>query len=290
MSGTAQILSADEDKLTRLHGLVQWTPDEVREELARILDSRFFIKSERLSCFLRTSVSYLLEGKGDQFKEYTVGTEVYKRPASYDPTQDSIVRTEARRLRSKLKEYYANSPTQSSIMIFLSAGSYIPVIQPRHAEQQTEGREAGSYVPLISRGEALCVGVFPFSARSTDSPDQALACNIEDEMTHELSQHSKIKVYRASSSINPDPMEHLRAWNRSGVQLILQGYVNPSSSGAIVQIQVTTISGMIVWSGRFDCQSLSDPYRDISTTVRAAILGSTALDQQDASLAPAFTI
>jgi len=39
-------------------------------------------------------------------KEYLIGTEVYHRPTSYHPSEDSIVRSEARRLRSKLKEYY----------------------------------------------------------------------------------------------------------------------------------------------------------------------------------------
>ncbi len=39
-------------------------------------------------------------------KEYVIGTEVYDRKPPYHPSQDSIVRTEARRLRAKLKEYY----------------------------------------------------------------------------------------------------------------------------------------------------------------------------------------
>ena len=39
-------------------------------------------------------------------KEYLIGTEVYDRQPSYHPSEDSIARSAARRLRSKLKEYY----------------------------------------------------------------------------------------------------------------------------------------------------------------------------------------
>lgn len=35
-------------------------------------------------------------------KEYLIGTEVYERKPSYHPGEDSIVRSEARRLRRKL--------------------------------------------------------------------------------------------------------------------------------------------------------------------------------------------
>src|ERR1700733_11819634 len=112
MTTPAQILEAQDQTLIPAALPETWTHDEVRDELGRILKSRFFIKSIRLSCFLSTAVDYLLEGKAHCFKEYTVGTEVYKRSASYDPTVDTIVRTEARRLRTKLREYYSDCREQ----------------------------------------------------------------------------------------------------------------------------------------------------------------------------------
>ena len=288
MYGTTQLLRIEQDNQLQILDANEWTHEEVREELGRILGSRFFVKSERLSCFLRTAVAYLLDGRGDHFKEYTVGTEVYKRPSSYDPTQDSIVRTEARRLRSKLKEYYSSSPARSSIVILLLAGSYIPVIQSRFGWEHEIAVQQG-HLPLVSRSEALSIGVFPFSARSIDSSAQILACNIEDELTHELAQHPRMNVFRAPHSIQPDPTAHLHIWNRSGVQLVLQGYINRSTEGMTVQIQLTTISGMIVWSGRFDCEALSSRYRDISTTVLAAVLSAVAFDPKNSNLVPVFS-
>src|SRR5579875_1801187 len=123
--------AVDKEGMQPRFASVEWTHDEVRAELGRILSSRFFVKSERLSCFLSTAVSYLLDGRADEFKEYTVGTEVYKRPVTYNPTEDSIVRTEARRLRCKLREYYESSAACSSIIIAMEAGSYVPSIQAR---------------------------------------------------------------------------------------------------------------------------------------------------------------
>ncbi len=80
--------------------------EAIREALSRILESAMFIQSDRLSRFLRFTVEATLAGEADMLKEYLIGTEVYDRKPPYHPNADSIVRSEARRLRSKLKEYY----------------------------------------------------------------------------------------------------------------------------------------------------------------------------------------
>jgi hypothetical protein len=65
-----------------------------------------FVQSERLGPFLRFHGETTLESKVETIKEYVIGTHVYARPPSYPPTEDSIVRSEARRLRRKLQEFY----------------------------------------------------------------------------------------------------------------------------------------------------------------------------------------
>ena len=81
--------------------------EKVREQARKILASRFFVQSERLSRFLDFAVTHALVGGGERLKEYSVGVEVFDRKPPYDPRIDPIVRVEARRLRSKLKSYYA---------------------------------------------------------------------------------------------------------------------------------------------------------------------------------------
>src|ERR1700722_1060974 len=90
----------------------------IREELARLLDSPIFAQSDRLSRFLRFTVELTLAGGSASLKEYLIGTEVYDRKPPYHPNTDSIVRSEARRLRSKLKEYYEAAGDADPVFIY----------------------------------------------------------------------------------------------------------------------------------------------------------------------------
>jgi hypothetical protein len=103
----------------------------VRAQLVRILDSSVFIQSARLSRFLRFVVENTLDNSSNSLKEYVIGTEVYDRTPPYHPSLDSIVRTEARRLRNKLKEYYDSEGKSDPIFIYFRTGSYIPIFRSK---------------------------------------------------------------------------------------------------------------------------------------------------------------
>ena len=82
------------------------TSDEIRAELQRILASGIFATADRMKRFLRFVVDETLAGKGDDLNESSLGIEVYDRDETFDPRVDSIVRVDAGRLRSKLREFY----------------------------------------------------------------------------------------------------------------------------------------------------------------------------------------
>ena len=103
--------------------------DAVREVLSRILGSAMFIQSDRLSRFLRFTVEATLAGEAEMLKEYLIGTEVYGRKPPYHPNTDSIVRSEARRLRNKLREYYESAGKHDSVFIYYRPGSYVPAFR-----------------------------------------------------------------------------------------------------------------------------------------------------------------
>ena len=105
--------------------------EAVREELSRILESSIFVQSDRLGRFLRYTVETTLAGDAETLKEYLIGTEVYDRKPPYHPSLDSIVRSEARRLRSKLKEYYESVGRKDSVFIYFRPGSYVPAFRRR---------------------------------------------------------------------------------------------------------------------------------------------------------------
>lgn len=116
------------EESSNLNGLAE---AEIRAELDRILRSRAFIHSRRIRRFLQFVVEECLLEKHHRLKEYLIGLEVFNRQEAFDPRVDSIVRVEARRLRSKLDEYYASEGQESIIRIQLRKGSYVPVFERR---------------------------------------------------------------------------------------------------------------------------------------------------------------
>ena len=87
--------------------------------------------------FLRLAVERALEGKGDELKEYLIGVEVFDRKQSYDTRVDPIVRVEARRLRTKLKQYYEGDGRGDAVLIEFATGTYAPQFRLR-GEAPTE--------------------------------------------------------------------------------------------------------------------------------------------------------
>lgn len=105
------------------------TAASVRDQLANILASDAFSLSDRLSRFLQFVVEHILDGKTEPLKEYVIGVEVFDKDESFDPRIESIVRVEAARLRTKLKEYYAEEGRSDSVRIELAKRGYVPVFR-----------------------------------------------------------------------------------------------------------------------------------------------------------------
>jgi tetratricopeptide (TPR) repeat protein len=98
-------------------------------QLERVLDSSLFGRSEQLSRFLRFIVERHLEGRDHELKESVIGVEVFGRKPDYNPKFDPIVRTEARRLRTRLSEYYRGEGRDDDLLIEIPKGGYVPAIR-----------------------------------------------------------------------------------------------------------------------------------------------------------------
>jgi len=59
--------------------------------------------TDRLRRLLEYLVTETLDGRGNRIKAYSIATEVFGRPSSFDP-KDPIVRIEAARLRRQIVE------------------------------------------------------------------------------------------------------------------------------------------------------------------------------------------
>jgi Tfp pilus assembly protein PilF len=132
------------DDILRSRMATESTHHLVREELARVLSSSAFARNERLSRFLRYLVERHLEGKDQEIKESLIALEVFERRADYDPKLDSIVRTEAMRLRARLATYYASEGSQNPLIIELPKGAYRPVCRARAMRPANQSSRARS--------------------------------------------------------------------------------------------------------------------------------------------------
>ena len=98
-----------------------------------------FARSERLSAFLKFIVERTLAGDGRSLKEHVIAIELYGKGVDFNTAADPIVRVDARRLRDRLREYYAAS-ANGGIVISVPKGSYTPVFHGNAGPEDAPGR------------------------------------------------------------------------------------------------------------------------------------------------------
>ena len=100
--------------------------EAIRGALNNILNSRTFHAAQGQRTFLQYTVEQAIAGRGHLLKEYVIGVEALGRGDSFDPRLDPIVRTQARKLRTRLVKYYETEGLHDSIRIDFPKGSYLP--------------------------------------------------------------------------------------------------------------------------------------------------------------------
>ena len=111
------------------------SPEEVRTQLERILQSPEFARTTRMKGLLEFIVMRVLEGREDQLTSTIIAAQVFQRQ-TFNPETDSIVRTEASRLRQRLHEYYSHSGKRERVVIMLGKGDYLPVFRVREVPRR----------------------------------------------------------------------------------------------------------------------------------------------------------
>lgn len=103
-----------------------------RAELDAVLQA--LTRTPRLAKLLSFVAEHYFEGRTEEITEYNIATEVFGRSkTTFDPSQDSIVRVEAYRLRKRLREYYTTEGSDHELEISLPSGSYTPSFGSRSA-------------------------------------------------------------------------------------------------------------------------------------------------------------
>ena len=71
------------------------TVEEKRSALDQLLGSRILRRCDQLKKMLCFICDAEMDGRAGELSEYLIGVEVFGRPSSYSPVEDSIVRTRA---------------------------------------------------------------------------------------------------------------------------------------------------------------------------------------------------
>ena len=115
---------------------------EQRQLLGRILVSPKFRKSPKLSSLLTVICEQTWAGKARGINEQLLGVLVFERREGYSVGDDSIVRSQARFLRQRLEEYFAQDGVGESIILSIPKGSYLPVFSYRSSSSIEKNQDS----------------------------------------------------------------------------------------------------------------------------------------------------
>ncbi|MEO6749804.1 MAG: hypothetical protein ABI294_09450, partial [Casimicrobiaceae bacterium] len=214
----------------------------VLTELSRIERSATFRRSSRHRVLLRHLVQRTLDGGAAQIKESVLAAEVFGRnPAQFDPRSDTTVRVEVRRLRQKLDRYYAREGADSSVVVRIDAGSYVP-------------RFEFNQLPRVRRLPSLAV--LPFANLTRVADDDAAIDSLTEELVDTLVQIPGLRVVARRSVMALGQREDARAIGEAlGVGVLLEGSVQRDGERLrVVAKLVDTADGMHRWSHAFEAQ------------------------------------
>jgi TolB-like protein/Tfp pilus assembly protein PilF len=262
---------------------------EIGKELDKILSSATFRDAEALRRFLRYSVERTLHGEGGLLREYRLGVEVFDRDSSFDPRLDPVVRMAARRLRSKLKDYYETEGIQDPICIAVPKGSYgaafshtvskaLPVAVVEQS-QPTKYRQLAGIVLVMLFAAVIGTLIYWFRARQlqaaaltqhpslavlpllnlTGNPDNEYLCDgVTDELTSALSKLPGVRVVARTSAFKfKNKPEDVRSiGSQLNVASVLEGSLQKSGDRLRITVQlIRAADGYHVWSQTYDRES-----------------------------------
>jgi serine/threonine-protein kinase len=211
-------------------------PSEVLQQVDRIAESKTFGQSSKLAGFLRFTVNEALSGRADGLKEYLIGIEVYNRPHDYNPKADSIVRSEAVRLRSKLQTYYATEGVQDKVRIEYPKGTYAPVVELRGKSTPTL-----AVLPLVNTGGA--------------PEDEFFADGLTDNLIAALARVPGLRVIARTSvfQFKAKVVDVREIGRRLNAGMVLEGSVRRSQQRLRVHTRLIDVeTGSHVWSETFN--------------------------------------
>lgn len=107
------------------------TSDPRWELTLRVASSSYFQKSTKLRDFLLYICDRTITGNLDEVREQQIGSKVFNRRLDYNPSEDNIVRVEARELRKRLESFFEREGAAEPSVITIPKGAYVPSFDAR---------------------------------------------------------------------------------------------------------------------------------------------------------------
>lgn len=223
---------------------------DARLQLAKILESGVFEKSERKRRFLRFIVELTLAGRQSEIGEYNLGLEVYDRSAEFDPRLSPIVRVDAARLRSKLREYYESEGRDDLVRIEIPKGKYVPVLNAGKASRPSDREDAS-----LGQRSRKAIALMPFLDLSPQESQWQFGRGLPEELALVLSHIAELSVVSSISvlALKRRRLDVPRIGQRLGLDAIIEGSVRQWNRRLRIVVRLTEAStGYQLWSAAFE--------------------------------------
>jgi hypothetical protein len=140
--------------------------DERKAELQRVLLSPRFRRTPKLQRFLELVCDYYFQNRAQEINECLIATEAFGKGPDFDPSQDSLVRVQAREVRRRLREHYQSEGQGSRLILDIPLGHYVPdftVVESHEPEKPSQPfKSAGIMLGVTA---LVCILVLFFTAR-----------------------------------------------------------------------------------------------------------------------------
>jgi len=236
----------------------QWTVVEraqIEDQLAKLLSSASFGSAKLLQHLLKYLVEETLAGRGDRINQASVAIDVLGRDESFDAAIDSVVRVEARRLRSRLIEYYYEDGKRDAIRFELPKGHYIPSISFSPGPGNAEVAASAANITTGAHVEDASIAVLAFVNLSDDSSNEYFSDGISEELLTLLAKIPELRVPARTSSFafKGKNVNVAQIGEQLHVAHVLEGSVRKAGDQVRITAQLIQVSdGFHLWSESWD--------------------------------------
>jgi tetratricopeptide (TPR) repeat protein/TolB-like protein len=215
------------------------TPELVRHQLQKILESRCFASAETLRKLLEHLVTKYLSGEAAKLSESAIKVSLYSQRSVFETIN---VRSQATRLRKQLFIYYHGAGLGDDIEITIPTGGYVPRIGLNSAH--------------CDFGLPVRLAVLPFVTLLPNGMDSSFGTVVAQLLMSFLHSTPSLEVVGELSCFRFDEASPDVA--TVGKQLdaawIVHGVVSVLDGKRIAAVNLSGRDGRLRWSRRFECE------------------------------------